>query len=156
MLMAQNREIIQQLFSEVIIRKAGFATKNKGTDFAQPAVSARPNSLNAFYRFFEAIGQAFPDYALNIDNLVVAADRVLVRYTISGTQKGNFLGMAPTHKKLMVTGIDIFRLNKGKIIQHWDATHQINGINQVNPITPTLNGPARVWNPLKASLATPG
>jgi hypothetical protein len=26
---------------------------------------------------------------------------------------------------MAITGIDIFRLNKGKVIRHWDAAHQI-------------------------------
>jgi predicted ester cyclase len=154
--MVQNKEIIQQLFSEVISRKTGISPQNNGTDFAQPLVPARTDSLNAFYEFFEAIGEAFPDYALTIDNMVVAEDKVMVRYTVSGTQKGKLLGMVPTHEKLMVTGIDIFSLSGGEIIQHWETARQVNALNRGSSIIPTLNGSARVWHPPKASLTASG
>lgn len=87
--------------------------------------ASRPSSLKAFKSFFTAVSAAFPDYDLKIDNILSKGDKVMARYTISGTQKGDFLGIIPTNERTTVTGIDIFRLDNGKVAQHWNATHQL-------------------------------
>ncbi len=92
-------------------------------------MSASPLGLNAFERFFTAVGEAFPDYELNIDHLITKGDRVMVRYTICGTHKGEFMGMSPTNERMTITGIDVFRLDNGRVIEHWDAAHQMRAGN---------------------------
>jgi predicted ester cyclase len=129
--MEHSKEIIRNLYSEAINWQNSPDIKTRGVNFTQYTVSAKPNSLKAFKEFFEAVSQAFPDYKLTIDNMLVKGDRVMARYTISGTQKGSFLGMAPTNEKLTITGIDIFRLEKGRVIQHWDAAHQISASPEI-------------------------
>ncbi len=50
----------------------------------------------------------------------------MVHYTVCGMQKGDFLGVSATGEKMVVIGIDVFRLNEGKVVQHWDAAHQLS------------------------------
>ena len=54
----------------------------------------------------------------------------MVRYTICGTQKNPFMGIAPTNERITITGIDIFRLDNGKVVEHWNAAHQICALPQ--------------------------
>ena len=126
-MVSPNSEIIRQLYLETtanIRRDSGYRTfQVKFTQFTFPH---RSSSLKTFGTFFSAVKEAFPDFVLNIDSLVTKGDRVMARYTISGTHKGNFLGLAPTHQKTTISGIDLFRLNDGKVVEHWDAAHQIS------------------------------
>ncbi len=129
MVMEQNREIIRRLYEDVSsgnIPAAGYSPR--GMNFTQYTVSARPASLKAFNSFFNKVISAFPDYTLTVDSLIVKGDRVMVRYTISGTHKGEFMGMAPTNDRITIAGIDVFRLDNGKIVEHWDAAHQISAL----------------------------
>ena len=80
--------------------------------------------------FFFSVSEAFPDYKLFINNLKVKGDKVMAKYTISGTQMGSFLGMMPTQEKMTVTGIDVFRLNNGEVIEYWDAAHKIEALQK--------------------------
>jgi predicted ester cyclase len=129
--MEKNAEIIQQLYLDIIprVRKDLF-NKPKRNLFTQYTVSARPSSLKTFNAFFSAISTAFPDFKLNIDNLVCKGDRVMARYTICGIHKGDFMGKTPTNKQTTIAGIDIFRLDNGKVVEHWDAAHQISALSQ--------------------------
>jgi steroid delta-isomerase-like uncharacterized protein len=104
--------------------------KPRKTGFNQYTASERHVSLRAFNRFFAIINEAFPDYDLIIENLIAKEDRVMVRYTINGTHKGSFMGMPPTNERITITGIDVFRLDNGKVVEHWDAAHQISAIPQ--------------------------
>jgi steroid delta-isomerase-like uncharacterized protein len=61
----------------------------------------------------------FPDFHLDIDFILADADRVIARVRATGTHKGTFLGHAPTEKVFNTTGIDVFRVDAGKIRERW-------------------------------------
>jgi steroid delta-isomerase-like uncharacterized protein len=62
---------------------------------------------------------AFPDLRFVIDDLVVAGDKVVTRWTVSGTHKGPLMGIAPTGKTFAVPGITVARLVNGKLVEQW-------------------------------------
>lgn len=41
------------------------------------------------------------------------------RVTMRGTHRGEFQGIAPTGKRVEVRSIDMFRISKGKMVEHW-------------------------------------
>ena len=57
----------------------------------------------------------------------------MTRYTITGTHKAHFMGMAPTNETVNICGIDIFRIESGKVVEHWDAAHQIKALSNTPP-----------------------
>jgi predicted ester cyclase len=96
-----------------------------GRDIDQFGMPARRSGLEILNSFLTEVGSAFPDYRLNINNLLIKGDQVMVRYTISGTHKNNFRGLAPTHTQMDITGIDLFRLDRGRVVEYSDIAHQI-------------------------------
>lgn len=68
--------------------------------------------------------KAFPNKLVQIDDIFSADDnRVIVQWTVQGTQKGELHDIPATHKHIKVTGIVIYRLAHGKIAditQSWD------------------------------------
>jgi len=62
---------------------------------------------------------AFPDGTTTTDDLIAEGDKVVERFTFVGTQKGEFLGVPATGKQVKVTGMSIFRIANGKIVEHW-------------------------------------
>ena len=63
--------------------------------------------------------KAFPDLHLAIEDTISQGDKVVVRWSWSGTHKGDLAGLAPTGKKTGGTGITIFRHSDGKIAESW-------------------------------------
>lgn len=68
-----------------------------------------------------AVLSAFPDYHLVIEDLIAAEEKVVVRFTESGTMKGNLMGMEATGKTFTAPAIEIWRFANGKLIEHWQA-----------------------------------
>jgi steroid delta-isomerase-like uncharacterized protein len=62
---------------------------------------------------------AFPDGHTQVDDLIAADDKVVLRWTDGGTHRGPFLGVAPTGKRVSLTGVDIYRIEHGKIVEYW-------------------------------------
>ena len=54
-----------------------------------------------------------------VEDLIAEGDKVVGRYTLYATHTGNFHGAKPTGKKVKVSGIEIFRLEAGKIVEFW-------------------------------------
>jgi steroid delta-isomerase-like uncharacterized protein len=61
----------------------------------------------------------FPRYELIAEDLVAEDDKVVVRFTLRGVHLGEFMGIPATGKTVAVPGIIIYRINEGKIVEHW-------------------------------------
>lgn len=61
----------------------------------------------------------FPDNQLTVEDWVVEGDKVVTRVIFRGTHQGEFLGIPPTGKQVMMTGFDIHRIKDGKIVERW-------------------------------------
>jgi steroid delta-isomerase-like uncharacterized protein len=67
---------------------------------------------------------AFPDLRFTVEDTVAEKDKLVASWTISGTHKGEFMGIRPTNKRMSVEGITIHYIANGKIIDSnisWDA-----------------------------------
>jgi len=80
---------------------------------------------------------AFPDIRVTIHDIFEAGDKVVVRFTYTGTHKGEFLGIKPTNKKIKVKGIDIIRFADGKAVEHWGEINGFSILQQMGIDGPT-------------------
>jgi len=63
--------------------------------------------------------RSFPDWDEQVEDIIAEGDKVVIRFTSTGTQKGEFAGIAPTGKKVTIREVAIFRLVDGKITEQW-------------------------------------
>lgn len=62
---------------------------------------------------------AFPDYHITLEELVAEGDRVVQRFTVSGTHKGEFMGFPPSGKGFTIPGYSEYRIAGGRAVEHW-------------------------------------
>ena len=62
---------------------------------------------------------SFPDWHERVDDIVAEGDRVVIRFTSTGTHQGEFAGIAPTGRKVSIQEIAIYRIVGGKIVEQW-------------------------------------
>ena len=78
--------------------------------------------------------KAFPNKINKIDNIFAADDLVVVRWTVAGTNKGEFQGNAPTNKEFKISGISIYRITSGKISEIWQIWDRYGLLEQLGEI----------------------
>jgi len=77
---------------------------------------------------------AIPDLHATIDDLVAEGDKVSVRFTVTGTQVGELMGVPPTGKRFHVGAICIYRIAEGKVAEQWEQIDMLGLMRQLGAI----------------------
>ena len=64
---------------------------------------------------------AFPDLKATLDDIFAEGDRVAYRWSTRGTHLGEWLGIPPTGYHMAATGITVFRIAGGKVVEGWTS-----------------------------------
>ena len=88
--------------------------------------------------FWATFFASFPDLEAKMEDLVVSGDRVVGRFTYRGTHLGPFYGIPPTGKPIEMRSIDIWRIEEGMFVEHWDELNLLDLFQQVGVI-PSFN-----------------
>jgi steroid delta-isomerase-like uncharacterized protein len=76
---------------------------------------------------------AFPDHHQTIHDWIAENDKVVTRWIVQGTHEGEFAGIAPTGKQVKISGMDIFRVAHGKIVEVWAEVDMLDVRQQLEP-----------------------
>jgi predicted ester cyclase len=74
---------------------------------------------------------AFPDLQHNIKDILTNRDKIVVYMDISGTHKGDYMGIAPTGKTATWTVIAIYRLSNGIVEEFWTEVDTLGIMQQL-------------------------
>lgn len=80
-----------------------------------------PQGLAGRKQFVTTVLAAFSDYHGEIQELLAEGDKVVTRMRWTGTQDGPYDGRPATGNKLVFSTSDFFRIENGKIAEHWDV-----------------------------------
>jgi steroid delta-isomerase-like uncharacterized protein len=101
-----NLEMMDELFSVDIVRH--FLPDGSET-----------KGLNELRDHVRDHREAFPDWTEEIKLIIAEGDLVATHFTSTGTNKGSFLGNAPTGKQIHISEMSIYRIVDGKIVEQW-------------------------------------
>jgi predicted ester cyclase len=119
------------------------ANKQLYRDFVETVVNKRqPDALGRFMaddlvehnatiaqvgrkKFLAGILAGFSDYHGDIQEILAEGNRIVVRTVWTGTQDGPFLDLPPSGRKLRFTTADFFRIENGKLVEHWDVVDSL-------------------------------
>ena len=93
-----------------------------------------PQGKAGFKEFFEQMSKAMPDFSYTIKKIVAEGDTVMMYSTTTATHLGEWLENPPTGNKLSFDVVDIFRIENGKVAEHWDVADTLKLFTQVGKI----------------------
>ena len=139
---ASKRAMVQQLFNDGLNNHDLSVTMKLLADciFHMPLVGdLRGEALS---QFLASTLAAFPDIQRTVEDQFTDDAHVVTRWTLTGTHQGQFLGIAPTGKRVTITGISIHRLCGGKIVDEWQQWDSF-GLMQQLGVMPTIKSEAK-------------
>ena len=112
----RNKELVLRYFDQWVNRSDPAAVNRL---IATNLVLRNPpyvfRSLEEYQTRMAAFHAAFPDARYTIEEQIAEADKVAVRWTLRGTQSGDYQGQPASRKKIAVTGISLLRIAEGQI-----------------------------------------
>ncbi len=91
-------------------------------------------TFEPYKQFVHGVYESLPDLHHDIQDLIAEGDRVVMRAVDSGTQKGEFMGVAPTGNKVKISAIGIFCFKEGKIVEGWEELDMMGLMQQIGAI----------------------
>jgi len=86
-----------------------------------PRPSTLPPGTEGLKQLIAAYRTAFPDLKMSLDDIFGEGEMVAFRWSVSGTHLGDWLGIPPTGNHITATGITIFRIAGGKVVESWTS-----------------------------------
>ena len=130
---AENKRIAMRFYDEVV--NAGdlsLIPELIADDFVDhEEIPGLPRNREGVRQWVEMTRSAFPDLTITVMKIVGEDDEIWVHSRMTGTHRGEFLGMPPTEKKVDVEAIDRVRVRDGKAIEHWAVTDLMGLMQQL-------------------------
>jgi steroid delta-isomerase-like uncharacterized protein len=134
---ADNKAIVRRLYEEVWNkRKLEIINEIISPSHALQAPNISGSSIGpeAYKRNVLLFLAGYPDLRWTIEDTIAEKDKVVACWTMSGTHKGDYLGVPATNKKVSVDGITIHHIANGKIMDsysNWDALGMMQQLGAV-------------------------
>lgn len=132
--MSEERKAVARRFVEefVGLRNLGVVDELFASDFIDHTAGPDdPPGVEGLIQFFSLLQTGFPDFDVVIDDLFGEADKVAMRFTFRGTHEGEFMGIPPTGNRVTMPGIDILRIEEGKIVELWGQEDRLSMMQQL-------------------------
>jgi steroid delta-isomerase-like uncharacterized protein len=138
----ENTAIARAWHEDVINRKNPAVLRDiLAADVVHHAAGGYPKVMNAagITAMMQDFLTAFPDLRYTFDHFIAKDNYVVERYTATGTQQGALGDMPPSGRIATWTGINIFRIECGRIVEVWsevDAVTRMRQLTGPSPATP--------------------
>lgn len=121
-------DLLDEFVAEDLIHHAGIFVDEIGRDALKSDLAA--------------LLAAFPDGRFSVDVVVTDEDSAAVRWTGRGTNDGELQGMAPTGLPVVFTGINVYRIACGQIVEGWSEPDSLGLLRQLGVVPEIYPGPA--------------
>ena len=125
MLNAHDPDLVDQLVAEDYINHNPFVADGR----------------EANRQFWTGFFTALPDLSATMEDLVISGDRVVGRFAYRGTHTGELMGISASGNAVEMRSIDIWRVQDGMFVEHWDELNLMQLFQQMGALPPLGAGP---------------
>ena len=131
----ENKAIVRR-FIEQAFNEGNLAAIDElvASDYVIHVARTEVRGHNAVRKFVTMYRTAFPDYHCTIDDQVAEGDKVVTRWTASGTQRGELAEIPPTGKHMTLPGVAVDRIANGKLVETWLQADMLGMMQQLGVI----------------------
>jgi steroid delta-isomerase-like uncharacterized protein len=139
----ESKPIVRRLYEEVWNkRKLEVISELISPSHALQAPNVSGSSIGpeAYKRQVLVFLEAYPDLHWTIEDTIAEKDKMVVRWTFSGTHKGDYMGIPATNRKVSVDGITVHHIVGGKIMDSYGYFDVLGMIKQLG-VAPAFGPP---------------
>ena len=115
----ENKAIVRHFYEEVNKGNLAIMDELIAPDFVlhHPLSPEAVRGPEGFKQLVTSLRTAFPDLSITAEDLIAEGDKVAAWFTVRGTHQGTLLDIPPTGKPVMLTGVAMYRIAGGKIVE---------------------------------------
>jgi len=105
-------------------------------DFVEHSdIPGLPPTKAGVLQYFQIMSRAFPDFRMDVQDVIACGGKAVARVRVVGTHKGEFMGIPATGKSAAVDLIDITRFgDDGLAHEHWGVVDMLTMMQQLGVI----------------------
>ena len=130
----QNEAVVRQVLALIDERKLDEAFELYALDYIYHGPAGELRGRDGIRGLWEVFLTGFPDLHSTIEDMISEGDKVVLRWRIEGTHTGDFMGVAPSNKKITLGITEIFRVENGQLVEAWDQFDQLSLMQQIGAI----------------------
>lgn len=135
----QNNAICVEFFDAAwntgVVREDLLAADAIDHSFVGGKAKSEPGS-ESFKQIIGMFRHAMPDIRLTMLDQIFTGDKVVHRWSLTGTDTGGVMGMPPSGKSLTFTGTTTIRMADGKIAERWANVDELGLLQQLGVVPP--------------------
>ena len=136
-----NKSIARRIYNEVW--RVNDASK-VDTFFAanyvnHPELTGLPTGREGVKTSVKMFASALSNVNWVVEDMIAEGDKVVIRWSMTAKQTGEFIGVPATGKQLKSTGINIYRFEGGKVVEGWVEYNSLEMMQQLG-VVPTPGG----------------
>lgn len=134
----RNKDILRRVCDKVMNQgNLGAALEFFTPNFIRNDLASLIDGVSGASGVKDLIGMvrgAIPDIHATIEDMIAEGDKVVARFTLRGTHKGEFLGVPATGRSISVAVINIYRFEDGKIAEVWQLPDALGVMRQLGAV----------------------
>ena len=138
----ENLKIVRRMYEEVYNQgRVDLIPEVYSEDFHSHPNAISSNGIRGLAgitAFIVMFRQGIPDAHFKIEDEIAVDDKVVTRWTMTGTMEGPLFGFSPTGNRGRITGITIHRFLNGKTVESWEEADLFGAFDQFVGILPPV------------------
>jgi predicted ester cyclase len=128
----ENKAIVRRFFEEGPSKGNLIdADKLLSPDFTMHTPLPASPGIRGIHEVITTCRAAFEHLNVTIEEMIAEGDNVAARFTAHGIHKGDFMGLQSTGKPITMTGMEIFRIKDGRIVELWGEANLLGLMQQL-------------------------
>jgi steroid delta-isomerase-like uncharacterized protein len=138
-----NKVLARRVFDEVLNRRnLELLDELAAPDYIEHSpLPGQRTGIDGIRDRYTMLFNAF-DCQFTVDDVIAEDNKVVLRWTQTGTHVGSLFGIPATNRSSRTTGIEIWRVENGKLAEHWDVVDVYGQLMQLGLIPQPAGSPA--------------
>ena len=135
MTLEQNKDIAQRFIQQVFVKADPSAVDELATDdFTPHSWGQMPSGRDSLKAAQQRVMKGLSDARMTVEDVIADGDKVVVRLASHGRHDGEFMGMPASGKEYTISEIHIFRIEDGKVAEHWRDADMLGLMQQIGAL----------------------
>jgi steroid delta-isomerase-like uncharacterized protein len=130
----ENKALVRRWIEAINNKNVAVFDEIFAANYVAHTPGAEENNPESVKQLMTGLFTAFPDLHLTVEDFIVEGDKVVARWTSQGTHNGDLIGLAPTGKQVKQTGIAIYHIVGGKVVEEWAERDMLGFMQQLGAI----------------------